>query len=169
MPFSWAAKNFLSKTQMCFNKMIITRSQVYLGFQLTEFLRESISSSRQSSRTLAHSQVVTFNERRVDVFAGRRDCQVCLQLLWITKDDRCFYRHNPSFLTFLYHPSIPQFWRWNQFWLWWSPFLTFLFGYLLNITIAEKCAIFKLPWYQILNIISSQNQTCQMVFCRNVS
>jgi hypothetical protein len=141
-PFSMAGKNFLPKAQMCFNKMVITRGRVELGFQLTRFLRESVSTSRQSSRTLPHGQVVRFNERSIDIFAGRRGCKMFLHLFWSTKDNCCFYRHNPSFFAFLHHLSIPQFWRWNQFWFWWSTSLAGLYGYLMNNTIGiEKCSL----------------------------
>ena len=61
-------------------QVVKTQLAAIVGNQplLAEFLRESVSSSRQSSRTLPHSQIVTFNERSVDVVAGRRGCQAFL-------------------------------------------------------------------------------------------
>ena len=141
-PFSSILKHVLAKSEMSFNKMIIARGQVELGFQLAEFLRESVSSSRQSSRALPHSQIITFNERSIDIFAVRREFQSFFYLLRIAKDNCCFYRYYPSLFTFLYHLSVQQFWRWNQFWFWWSTFFSGLSRHLLNNTIClKKCSL----------------------------
>lgn len=88
-----------------------------MSFKFGPIFGEAVGLPRKPLRPLSDGEVIPFHERDVDTVADWRTTQELKGFFLLTEDNFCTNRDHSAFPSLLYHLSVFQVGRRQQFWL----------------------------------------------------